>query len=138
MATQIPHPHRHIYEVINPEQYKEVRHYIIKEISGERVLTQLLNVSKDRNFSNARNISYWLKGKENEQSKWSRPITGLKPTSTPNVFFGDIPTIQNGRHKPTHLLIFKFSKDAEKLIIDVYSDFYTENRAELHKFINQS
>lgn len=135
MATQTPKPNRHIYQVTDPDKYKEVRHYIITEVIQDLVLTELVNISKDRQFSKAKNISYWIKGKNTDQRKWSRPITGLKPTSEPRVYYGDIPKKEKGRFIPKDLLIFRFSKDAHELIIDVYSDFYTEDKQTLHHLI---
>ena len=135
-ATTIPVPVRHIYQADTSKQYKEVRHYIITNVVNDILqLYELLNVSKDRQFSKAKNIAYWLKGKNTDTRKWSRPITGLKPTSTPNVYFGDIATKQNGRFIPKDLLIFRFAKDAETLIIYVYRNFYTEQPTALQKLI---
>jgi len=137
MATQTPI--RHLYEVQNPERYKEVKHYLIVQVTnGNNQLKEMLNISKDRQFSKAKNIDYWLKGKDTDQKKWSKAITGLKPTSTPMVYYGDIPVMKKGKFKPTHLLLFYFTKDAEKLIIDVYSNFYTQNKETLQQLIKRS
>lgn len=134
MATQ--KPIRHVYQVQNPERYKEVKHYLIVEVSnGKRQLPEIANISENRNFSKARNVNYWLKGKDTNQKKFSRPITGLKPTGQPLIYYGDIPTKKNGRFTPKHLLIFRFSTNSETLTIDLYRDFYTNNPGELHAII---
>lgn len=134
MATQ--KPIRHIYQVQNPERYKEVKHYLIVEVSnGNRQLPEIANISENRNFSKAKNVDYWLKGKNTNQNKFSKPITGLKPTGQPLIYYGDIPTKKDGRFKPKDLLIFRFSTNAETLTIDLYQDFYTNNPAELHAII---
>lgn len=136
MATQ--KPTRHVYRVQHPERYKEVRHYSIVEVSnGNRKLTASLNVSKDRHFSQAHNIAYWLKERDTNLNKWKPPVTGLKPTGQPMIYYGDIPTKRKGRFMPKHLLIFRFSTNAETLTIDVYRDFYTENPAELYALIQK-
>lgn len=136
MATRTPV--RHTYQVMNPEQYKEVKHYLISEVTEPRILNEMLNVSKDRQFSKAKNVSYWLKGRNTDQKKWSNPITGLKPTGTPFVYFGDIPKKEKGRYIPKDLLIFKFSENGNDLIIDVYSDFYTEDKETLSQLIKRA
>lgn len=136
MAAQ--NPIRHVYEVQHPERYKEVKHYLIVEITnGNRQLNEMLNVSKDRKFSKAKNIDYWLKGKDTNQKKWSKAITGLKPTLTPMIYYGDISVKYKGKRKPTHLVLFYFYQDAKKLIIDVYSNFYTQNKEELQQLIKR-
>ena len=135
MATQTPTPTRHIYDLTNPGQYKEVRHYSLKQASNKNELPEMLNISKDRQFSKAVNIYYWLKGKNPGEKKWSKPITGLKPTSAPNIFFGDIPRKVQKRFLPKDLLVFKFPEYSNELIIDVYRGFYTDNKEELHQII---
>lgn len=136
MATHTPI--RHVYEVQNPERYKEVKHYLIVEVAnGNRQLNEMVNISKDRKFSKAKDVDYWLKGKDTNQKKWSKAITGLKPTSTPMVYYGDIPVKQKGKIKPTNLLLFYFYENAKKLIIDVYNDFYTQNKEELQQLIKK-
>lgn len=136
MATLAPV--RHVYKVIHPEKFKEVRHYVIDNPEENRILPEMLNVSIDRKFSKAKNISYWLKGKNAADKKWSESITGLKKTSTSFIYFGDIPKPFKGRFIPKHLLLFQFSKDAHSLTIDVHRNFYTENRKMLSILIQTS
>src|SRR5699024_8111280 len=94
-----------------------------------------INISKDRQFSKAHNIAYWLKQRNPGDTKWQKPTTGLKPTGRPLVYFGDIPKKKNGKFKPQHLLLFRFSSNAETLTIDLYHGFYTNNREELRQLI---
>lgn len=116
---------RHTYEVINPNRYKEVKHYNLTNTKPYKpILSLKINISKDRNFSNARNVAYWLKERSKDDKKWLIPTTGLKRTSNPFIFYGDISTNSNGKHKRKSLLIFQFSNNAERLIIDVYPNYY--------------
>lgn len=124
MAKQ-RNPIRHVYKVVNPHRYKEVRHYNLVEVEPYKpILSLKTNVSKDRNFSNARNVAYWLKERSKDDKKWLNPTTGLKRTANPYIFYGDISAQSNGKHKRKSLLIFRFTENAEKLIIDVYPDYY--------------
>lgn len=134
----LPLPSRHIYEAINPGKFDNVRHYELQGVfGGENKLYEMINISRDRKFSNAKNVQYWLKGKGKLDQFWGHCITGLKTTKTPFVFFGDIPQHENGRIKPKDLLIFRFSNKAEKVYIDAYSDYYTEKKEILGKLISR-
>ena len=132
----LPVPSRHFYEAINPGKFDNVRHYELKDVfGGENMLYEMINISRDRKFSNAKNVQYWLRGKSIIDHTWGHCITGLKTTKIPFVYTGDIPQHKNGGIKPKDLLIFRFSNKAEKIYIDAYSNYYTANKELLTNLI---
>lgn len=116
MATQIPTPTIHSYTEINPGKYAEVKHYELKEvINGNPVLSNLINVSKDRKFARS-NPDYWLKIKEGK--KWKTPaLTGLFKTDFPYIYKGD-------SERKKHLIIAVFAKDASQVNIYHFKEYY--------------
>ncbi len=119
MATQPPQPIIHSYTEINPGKFAEVKHYELKEVTnGNQILSNLINVSKDRNFAKS-NPDYWLKIREGK--KWKTPaLTGLFKTDFSFVYKGD------SQHKK-NLIIVKFSNDASQVSIYYFKDFYTHD-----------
>lgn len=116
--------------------YNEVRHYESEISLKETVLlTDLINISKDRQFNNSKNVSYWLKIRQN--NKWSSAITGLKTTHIPLVYYGDIAIKINGINKPTHLLIFQFEPGGKRVVIYLFNNFYPQNTQELNQLLNK-
>ena len=131
MATQ---PKRYVYNIY--KVYKEVRHYqCTKELNKDELITSTINISKNRKFNNSIGVLYWLKIRKNK--KWSKLITGLKTTSDPLVYFGDIPKITNNSFIPQHFIIFRFKKEGIQLIIEVFKNYYPKTDKELHYYLNQ-
>jgi len=118
MATT-PTPTVHSYTEINHGKFSEVKHYELKEVTnGNQVLSNLINVSKDRNFARS-NPDYWLKIREGK--KWINPaLTGLFKTNFPFIYKGD------SQHKK-NLIIAKFTKDASQVNIYYFKDYYTRD-----------
>jgi hypothetical protein len=129
MATQ--QPTQHIFKAV--KCFKQVRHYQSEKELNNDLLTSSINIGKDREFNKSKNVSYWLKLRE--PKKWGKNITGLKKTKNPYVYFGDIPTIKNGVHKPAHLLVFVFNKTGTKLKIHLYKNYYPSNKNELNNIL---
>ncbi len=126
MATQ---PKRYVFNVL--KRFGTTRHYqSVKKLNPNDLLTSKINISIDRGFSKAKNIRYWLKFRKDK--KWSNNVTGLKITSNNSLYYGDIPK-RNGA--PQHLLIFIFKNRDEEVLIDVYRDFYPNNR-ELQRILD--
>lgn len=123
MATQNT-PVKHLFRVVNPERYKEVRHYELKSGTEISFLPHWANISRNREFNKSQDVAFWYKSKDLNGIKWTKVITGLKRTRNSKVYFGDIPKIVNGKYLPRHLLIFVFSTDSMVLTIYAYKDFY--------------
>lgn len=116
---------RHIYKVLNPNQFKEVRHYELKKDLDVSAFTYKVNLSKDRGFSRADDVIYWLKQRSKDGKKWTdKNKTGLKLIGYKHVFYGDIAKFENGIYIPQHLVLFRFIDSANTLIIDYYPNYY--------------
>lgn len=116
---------RHLYSV--SQTLETVIHYEQLQENSNNLLTEKIKFSKDRGFSQASGILYWLHFRE--KTKWGRQLTGLRPYKE-NIFYGDI--IINGTKS---LLIFQFKKEKDKLIIDVFRGFYPLRKGILTKIL---
>lgn len=126
MATH--KPITHIYNEINEGKYKSVKHYELKEVkNGDAKLTELINISKDRNCANSM-PDFWLK--EREGNKW-KPYctTGLFKTSFKMTYKGD-------KNRKKNLIIFQFSEDAHTLTAHYFTDFYTTDLSKVLPLID--
>lgn len=123
MATQ-PKPIIHVFKEINEGKYATVKHYELQEVqNGTTLLTNHLNISKNRNFTNSM-PEYWVKVKENK--KRSRYVTGLFKTNIPLILKGDID------HKK-HLVLFKFSNGISDLTVYYFQNFFVKDTTQLLK-----
>lgn len=115
-------PIRHVYKVC--KVFETVRHYELTEVTnGTAILTPKININKDRQYSNAKDVLYWLKLYEN--NKFTKVVTGLKITPHKRLYYGDLTQVYKGKITKTNLLIFVFTNDC--LIIDVFPYFYPES-----------
>lgn len=120
MSNQKEKPVIHLFKEINNGKFKSVKHYELLEVqNGRPQLSQLINISKDRNCAKSK-PNYWLKIRL--MNKWSNPITGLFKTAVNGyTYSGDL-------ENKTHLVIFKFSKDAATLRIYIYNNHFPFDR----------
>ncbi len=125
MAIHIPITH--IYKEVNRGKFKETKHYQIEEVlHGTNQLSKLINISKDRNCAKS-SPKYWIRLRED--NKWNKKyLTGLFKTSARFIYKGD----ENNRQ---HLILFKFSDNAEGLIIFYFKNYFTGNLREVLHFI---
>jgi len=129
MATQqIPTPVTHIYKEVNKGKYKSTKHFELAEVkNGVCQLSEKINLSKNRNFALSM-PDYWLKTRQT--NKWSKKaLTGLFKTNRRFVYKGD----ENHRQ---HLILFKFSSDAETLIIYYFKNYFTGDLSRVLPYIN--
>lgn len=127
-------PIKIVYNV--SKTFKEVRHYkSVEPILNTNLLTSEINISKDRKFNNSRGVSYWIKIRH--PKKWSKVISGLKSTKRPMLYYGDIPTVLNGRKIPKHLLVFRFVKVENSLTIYLYENYYPTTERELQIILSK-
>mgnify|MGYP000206333501 CR=1 FL=1 len=124
MATQKPI----IHSFKEVKRFKEVIHYeLINVYGGKPQLSKKLNLSKNRNCAKS-SPDYWIKERTKDNKKWqSQSLTGLFNSDKLFYYTGDA-------NKRKHLLIFKFSHNANYLIVYYYKDFYTPN---FNQIINQ-
>ena len=102
------------YYEISKGKYNGVKHFELTGTkNGNSVLSNKVNISKDRQFSKSK-------------AKY-KCLTGLFPTSNGMVYFGDTERKKN-------LLVFIFSKSGERLTIYFYSNFYPND---IHEFIKR-
>ena len=105
-----------------------------------------IRVEKDNGFHDrSRKFDYWLYFRND--TNWKRcKKTGLAKTFFIDVFEGNISKELNlrfknhkGRNYETeqHLIILKMQNDFEKLIIDVFHDFYISDKVLLKIFIEE-
>jgi hypothetical protein len=119
MTTATPKPILHVFKEYNIGKFKATKHYQLETVSnGSNQLTDIINISKDRNCAQSM-PEYWIQIRD--VNKWKKPrLTGLFKTSTNLIFKGDT-------QKRTNLVLFKFSDNAETLTIYFYSNFYTKD-----------
>jgi hypothetical protein len=124
MATQTPI----IHSFNEVKRFKEVIHYeLINVNNGKSQLSEKLNLSKDRNCAKS-SPTYWITERTKDGKNWqSQSLTGLFKSVKPFFYKGDA-------DKRKHLLIFKFSYNANNLIVYYYKDFYTPK---FNQIINQ-
>ncbi|PQJ82626.1 hypothetical protein [Polaribacter glomeratus] len=125
MATQNT-PITYIFKETNIGKYTSVKHYEFVSFNGTtNHLSTQLNISKNRNCAQS-TPNYWLKIKQGK--KWGSWLTGLFKTSSSNIFRGDL-------QKKKHLLLFKFSNDAETLKVCYFENYFTTDLSNVLQFI---
>jgi hypothetical protein len=119
MTTATPKPIVHVFKEYNIGKFKTTRHYQLETVSnGTNQLTDLINISKDKNCAQSM-PEYWIQIRDG--NKWKKPrLTGLFKTGANLIFKGDT-------QKRINLVLFKFSDDAETLTIYFYSNYYTKD-----------
>lgn len=119
MAThKIPHHSTYVYKEINVGKYVSTKHYELVGLDNTKnKLSTLVNISKNRNYALSM-PDYWFKIKQGK--KYSPWLTGLFKTKEPNIFKGDL-------YKKKHLILFRFSDNANTLTIKYFEDYYTKD-----------
>lgn len=127
---------RHIYKVS-----KELKSYTVYELvevkHSDKLLTDIIRIEPFLNYSKANNFNDYLRIKDKSNWKHSNLITGVKPTSSKGLFYGDCakPNIIGNTKKS--LLLFYFDNDKRTLIIDVFRDYYPYNSHLLENQLKQ-
>lgn len=111
-----PTPTVHYFREVNPGKFSSVKHFELYKVeNGTSLLSEKINLSNDRQCARS-SPDYWLKIRED--SKWSKPVTGLFKTSIENIYYGDC-------NFKRHLIILKFSTDKSRLTVYFFRNFYT-------------
>lgn len=108
---------RHSYKVC-----KALKSYTVYELEKPHqntVLTEKIRIEKFRFFSNGSGFDDYLRLRDTAKWETCEQVTGLFKTGNVNLFYGD--RIKSGNKS---LLIFYFSKNKKRLIIDYYKNFY--------------
>ncbi|TXE18579.1 hypothetical protein ES692_05925 [Psychroserpens burtonensis] len=111
----------HKYKEINIGKYKSVKHFELVSCDGKQVLTDLINLSTDRQFAKSSPV-YWLK--IHNGKKWSNAVTGLfKVPDFRNVFFGDL-------RRKTDLVLahYEINPNGSEISLHVYPKHYPYNK----------
>jgi hypothetical protein len=128
MATHTPTPVIHVFKEIYEGKYRSVKHYELIEVkNGTTQLSNLINISKDRNCAQSM-PDFWLKIKQGK--KWSRCLTGLFKTGITNIYKGDT-------FKKKNLIIFKFSDRGNTLTAYYFLNYYTRNLSNVLQLISK-
>ena len=126
MATQIQKPITHIFKEINKGKHRSVKHFeLIEVINGNSLLSELLNISVNRNCALSM-PDFWLKIRQG--NKWSKCITGLFKTDIQTIYKGDV-------DKRKHLVIFKFSNE-DTLTVYYFKNYFTNDLTNVLPLIN--
>ncbi|MBX2960632.1 MAG: hypothetical protein KF732_11840 [Flavobacteriales bacterium] len=136
METGINKYVRHTYKI--SKELKSYTVYDLEDVNNpNKLLTDTIRIEPFLNYSNADNFNDYLRIKNHSNWKFSSLITGLKPTSTKNLFFGDCakPNLLGNTKKS--LLLFYFDNDKGTLIIDVFRDYYPYNNSLLENQLKQ-
>jgi len=120
---------RHIYKVERAKKVYTV--YQLEPNTKNPVLTDLVRIEQFRKFSNGTGFSEYLRLKNTSNWKTSEQVTGLKKTNNSNLFFGD--RMHLGKK---NLIVFKFSKDKEALLVDYYKGYYP-TKGDLNAILNK-
>jgi len=127
---------RHTYKVS-----KELKSYTVYELDevnySEKLLTDIIRIEPFLNYSQAKNFNDYFRIKNTSNWKNSSLITGIKPTSIENLFFGDCSKTNLIGNTKKSLLLFYFDNDKRTLIIDVFRDYYPYNSHLLENQLKQ-
>lgn len=108
---------RHSYTIERAKKVYAV--YELSEPQQKKTLTDLIRIEQFRKFSNGKGFDNYLRLRNTNNWNTCEQVTGLFKTSKTNIFFGD--RIHSGKK---NLLIFLFSNNRERLVIDYYVGYY--------------
>jgi len=125
------------------------REYVLAENNNnlvDEVLMKRINIEKDNGFHDrSRDFDYWLYFRND--TNWCRCFkTGLAKTSIKYVFEGNVsePIVlktKNTKGKdwenPKHFILLQFSENSEKVIVDLFKDFYPFKRVLIELIIKE-
>ncbi len=127
---------RHTYQVS-----KELKSYTVYQLdevkNNTNLLTGLIRIEPFLNKSKANNFNDYFR--IYNKTSWAKSdlITGLIPTTTKGLFFGDCRKTGIIGNTKKSLLLFYYVPNSNKLIIDVFTDYYPFNDFLLINHINE-
>ena len=84
-------------------------------------------IVEHRQFNNAINAELILRGPDTEKKEGGRKIpffTGLIPTSTPNVYLGNVLTFTKKGERVRNGVVVRFSTDAARMVVRYFPAYY--------------
>lgn len=120
---------RHIYKLERAKKLYSV--YQLTDPNKKRFFTEFIMIELFRGYSKAIGFKDYFRIKDTNNWQKSKLITGVKPTSYTNIFYGDY--LEKGKKS---LIVFKFSTDKKSLIVDYYTNYYP-TKVCLNTFINK-
>ena len=115
----------HVYEVEREKKVYTV--YQLISVPNQKILTDLIRIENFRYFSNGKGFDKYLRLRNTKNWSQCEMVTGLFFTDHPNLFYGD--RLHGGRR---NLMIFQFSDDRNKLVIDYYAGYSPNKEALLN------
>ena len=117
--VRTPDFYTHIFDLTHEVKSYSVFTHNFTKSSNIQLLTETLRIELYRGKSNAKGINTYLRLRTTNNWQTCEQITGLRPTKSRNVFYGDRKI--NGKR---NLLVFEYLNDGKVLKIDVYRSFY--------------
>ena len=117
-------PITYIFQEINKGKNKSIRYYKFSSHDGStNNLGRQLGLHKNRKWSQYE-YDYTLNIKESKN--WNGCLIDMVKTSTKYIFKGHL-------NKKKHLLLFRFSTNADIITVYYYENYFTRNLAKLIK-----
>jgi hypothetical protein len=108
---------RHIYRL--SKGLKSYSIFDLQEVQkGSQLLTDSIGIEKYRGYSNASDISDYLRLRDCNNWAKCEKVTGLRATKKKGVFHG------NRNNGVKSLILFQYSEDKQTLVLDVFRAFY--------------
>lgn len=117
--VRTPDFYTHIFDLTHQVKSYSVFTYNFTKSSNIQLLTERLRIELYRGKSNATNIETYLRLRTSTNWQTCEQVTGLRPTKSNNVFYGNRKI--NGKR---NLLVFEYLDNGKTLKIDVYRVFY--------------
>lgn len=115
----------HVYEVEREKKVYKV--YQLISVANQKILTDQIRIENFRHYSNGKGFDKYLRLRTTNNWTTCEQVTGLFYTDHPNLFYGD--RLNGGRR---NLLIFQFSDDRDKVVIDYYAGYSPNKEALLN------
>lgn len=117
--VRTPDFYTHIFDLTHQVKSYGVFTHNFTKSSNIQLLTETLRIELYRGKSNAKNIETYLRLRTSTNWQTCEKVTGLRPTKSSNVFYGNRKI--NGKR---NLLVFEYLDNGKVLKIDVYRAFY--------------
>ena len=115
----------HVYQVEREKKVYTV--YQLVNVSNKKILTDHIRIENFRHFSNGKGFDKYLRLRNTNNWGKCEMVTGLFFTNHPNLFYGD--RLCGGRR---NLMIFQYSNDRNKIVIDYYTGYSPNKQALLN------
>ena len=122
---------RHFYKVV--KALKSYCVYELERVEGSQpYFTSTLRIEKFNGYSKSKGIGLYLRLRTTNNWKTCELVTGLRASGRALLYEGN-----QLKNKKKSLLLFEFTPQPQKLVLDVFPGFYPHNKAMLKKIIEQ-